>query len=614
MSLLIRDSNLLKRLRQRAQQERLSVEQLLEKWLESGLTQPQPIVAEEPLSYRPLFEHSNDAVFALDLNGNVIDLNQRVGEIFGYSRDELVALSYPGLVVPEQRDLCEAVFQQLIDGEHVPLFERTFQRKDGSLVQGEVNIAAVNDEQGNPRYILAVIRDITERKRVAQELEEQRLFIQNIFDTNPNVLYVHNIEHQQTVIINHRIPSAIGYSDQEVAEMGESILARLAHPDDLPRIADHFARLRDADDEEIFDLEYRMRHRDGSWRWFYSRDTPFKRTADGRVQEIIGTAVDITELRRAQEALRDSEARLSGVIASAMDAIITIDEAQQVILFNAAAEHMFGYSATEMIGHKLDRVIPHRFRAAHNAHIRHFGVTGITNRKMGHLDPLWGLRRDGHEFPIEASISQVNTGDRAIYTVILRDITARLRSENALRESEQRLRQFIRHSPAAIALLDTDMKYLSTSQRWTQDYRLGESDLTGRSHYEVFPETPQRLKETYQRCLKGATEKSDADPFLRADGTLDWVRWEIQPWHNNDGEIGGIIIFSEVITERMQAQKALLESEERYRAVVEDAPLLLTRFRQDGEIMFVNQAYCDFFKMTSDELIGKNFLDLLPEG
>jgi PAS domain S-box-containing protein len=127
--------------------------------------------------------------------------------------------------------------------------------------------------------------------------------------------------------------------------------------------------------------------------------------------------------------LRLSEARLAGILESAMDAIITIDEDQRIVLFNAAAEKMFRCPATEALGHSLDRFIPERFRGAHQKHINNFGETNVTQRTMGKLRPLSGLRPEGEEFPIEASISQVDADGHKLYTVIIRDITEKKRLE-----------------------------------------------------------------------------------------------------------------------------------------------------------------------------------------
>jgi PAS domain S-box-containing protein len=138
-----------------------------------------------------------------------------------------------------------------------------------------------------------------------------------------------------------------------------------------------------------------------------------------------------------------------------------------------------------------------------------------------------------------------------------RDNAALRQTESARRESEGQLRLYVEHAPAAIAMLDQDMKYLLVSQRWLADYRLNESSVIGRSHYDIFPDLPEQWKEVHQRCLQGAVESNAADPFPRADGTLDWVRWEIRPWRTDSREIGGIFIFSEVITERVEAENAV---------------------------------------------------------
>lgn len=127
--------------------------------------------------------------------------------------------------------------------------------------------------------------------------------------------------------------------------------------------------------------------------------------------------------------LRLSEARLVGILASAMDAIITVDEDQRIVLFNAAAEKMFRCAAAEALGQPLDRFIPARFREAHHHHIEQFAETHVTQRAMGKLQPLSGLRTDGEEFPIEASISQVNAEGNQLYTVIIRDVTEKKRLE-----------------------------------------------------------------------------------------------------------------------------------------------------------------------------------------
>jgi PAS domain S-box-containing protein len=133
-------------------------------------------------------------------------------------------------------------------------------------------------------------------------------------------------------------------------------------------------------------------------------------------------------------------------------------------------------------------------------------------------------------------------------------------ADAARRESERRLTLLVTHAPAAIAIFDREMRYLAASDRWSADYGLAGQPIIGRSHYEIFPEIPERWKEIHRRCLAGAVERCEEDPFPRADGRVDWVRWEIHPWRTDDGQVGGLVLLSELITERRALQAQLLVS------------------------------------------------------
>ncbi len=157
-----------------------------------------------------------------------------------------------------------------------------------------------------------------------------------------------------------------------------------------------------------------------------------------------------------------------------------------------------------------------------------------------------------------------DSGGRIIGSVsVVRDVTDQKKSEAAVSESEGILGLFSQYAPAAIAMLDTQMRYVAVSERWLSDYGFKGQDLRGRNHYEVFPEIPQRWKEIHRRCLAGAVERAEEDAFKRLDGSIQWTRWEIRPWHIASGAVGGIIIFSEDITGRKKAEEAFFESRER---------------------------------------------------
>jgi len=157
-----------------------------------------------------------------------------------------------------------------------------------------------------------------------------------------------------------------------------------------------------------------------------------------------------TSAERMVVAMRETAARLNGIIQSAMDAIITVDEHQDIVIFNPAAEKMFGCSAADVLGTPLDQFIPARYRDAHRSHIRQFGTAGVTTRRMGGQSEIIGLRVDGEEFPIEASISQALVGGKKLFSVILRDVTQRKQTEEALRDSAERYQRLVELVPDAI--------------------------------------------------------------------------------------------------------------------------------------------------------------------
>ncbi|MBI4402203.1 MAG: PAS domain S-box protein [Nitrospirae bacterium] len=201
---------------------------------------------------------------------------------------------------------------------------------------------------------------------------------------------------------------------------------------------------------------------------------------------------------------QESEGRLSAILRSAMDAIITIDDDQRITLFNPAAEQMFRCSADEAIGQPIDRFIPERFRHAHREHIRRFGETKVTNRRMGALGSVIGLRADGEEFPAEASISQLDTARGKLYSVILRDITERKRAEEALRESEERFKAFMDNSPTVAFMKDEQGRYVYVNQPFERRFSKVSTEWLGKTDEELWPpETARQFRANDDVALAG---------------------------------------------------------------------------------------------------------------
>lgn len=273
----------------------------------------------------------------------------------------------------------------------------------------------------------------------------------------------------------------------------------------------------------------------------------------------VGNREKVREQNAIQLALRDSQARMSGIISSAMDAIITVDDAQQITLFNRAAEEMFGYRAEEILGKRLERLIPERFRERHRLHIQRFANTGVTNRSMGRLGTLYGLRSNGEEFPIEASISQLEAAEGKFYTVILRDVTERVRAEEALKENEQFLRATFEQ--AAVGILHTTIngRVLRVNQKLSEITGYSEEELLQRSVMEItHPEDIEKDLELHEQLGSGHLQTYTREKrYIRKDGSVVWINLTASLVRDIIGNARYMIKVVEDITHRKDAENAL---------------------------------------------------------
>jgi PAS domain S-box-containing protein len=188
----------------------------------------------------------------------------------------------------------------------------------------------------------------------------------------------------------------------------------------------------------------------------------------------------------------------------------------------------------------------------------------------------------------------------------------RRRFEDIVKTNEALLRLFIKHTPAAIAMFDTDMRYLQVSDRFLTDYDLEGQDIIGKSHYDVFPEIPIKWREAHRRILAGAVERCEEETYIAADGSTGWLQWESLPWRKADGEIGGLILFTQVITARKRAEEALRASEERFAKIFHLSPFRMGILRiRDGVVLEVNDTWIRETGYSRDEVINQPIFKFL---
>lgn len=268
-------------------------------------------------------------------------------------------------------------------------------------------------------------------------------------------------------------------------------------------------------------------------------------------------------------------------------------------------------AALKFVGHQIENIIG--VKASSLYHDKPEIITDfkqcVTSQASFERDITYELQNSNAVTFLNVKYIFINSETILVQT---EEITHRKQAESKLTEYANQLSLFIQGSPVAVAMFDNEMKYLAFSNKWITDYKLTGKQLIGKSHYEVFPEIGQQWKHIHQRCLKGVTEKKEEDSFVRQDGSTDWIRWEIRPWHKNAGEIGGIIMFTEEITKRKKLEEELVASENRFHLLANDA-LVGIYILKDGKYTYVNNAMAKIFGYSVAEMIGMSQSQIVHE-
>jgi PAS domain S-box-containing protein len=329
------------------------------------------------------------------------------------------------------------------------------------------------------------------------------------------------------------------------------------------------------------------------------------RNTDGEFLYFFTIIEDISERKNAEEALKESEEMLRNSQAVAHLGSFVWNISNDIWRSSKILDEIFGIDEnyTRTLDGWLDIVHPEW---------RDTMIDYVTNDVLGkHImfDKEYQiLKKDDGQVRWVHGLSklELDKNDQPVKLIgTISDITARKTVEKALRDSEEVMRYIVQHDPNAIAVFDNNLQYLAVSDRFLQDYEVKEEDVLGRNHYEVFPEIPQRWKDIHQRCLAGAIERNEDDYFERPDGSVTYNSWECRPWRRVDGEIGGIVMYTEVTTERKKAEIALKESRQQLIDTIEFLPDATFVLDNEKKVIAWNKAIEEMTGISKEEMLGK---------
>lgn len=549
-----------------------------------------------------------DLAWLRDCDGRIVAVNEAFAAACGQPVEEIVGKTqldvWPAGPVHGGKDAAEVVRTR-----QPRRTEERVVNADGNEHWIETIKSPIFDDRRQVIGTTAIARDITERKQmeVALRASEARLALALQFAGSGTWDY--DVRSKQLYWSEAQFRN-FGYPVQPDGLANFDMWRARVHPDDVDRVWSAFRTA--IVNHTLYATSYRIIHpKDGRIAWIDAKARMFF-DGEGKLLRVLGLSRDITERKLAEDKLRESEERYALALLFSGVGSWDWDVRTNQTIWSENHFRLLGYTpaldSCATFAMWLDRVHPddrtQMLRELEEARANRAVFSScyrIIRADTG--ETIWIDARGRYFYDTD--------GNAVRMLGVIRDVTARKQAENALLENEARLRRFIECAPVAIAMFDRDMRYLAVSRRFITDYKLEQYKLIGQSHYDVFPDLPPNWRDVHRRCLHGAIERSEGDCFVRADGTCHWQRWEVQPWHEPNGAIGGITVFAEDISARKAAEDALLHEKERAQITLHSIGDAVITTNADGKIDYLNPVAERLTGWTCIEARGRPLSEVL---
>ncbi len=536
-----------------------------------------------------------------DRAGCFLRVNRALCDIIGYSSEDLVGAAFESIVDPSDVDSSDARYLPWMLAGEVPGFEveKRLRRADGEAIVAMVSVSLVPDAHERPLYLIVQVQDVTARTRAEAGLLESSERLQAIVDNTAAVIYVKDMDGRYRLV--NRSFEALFEVTREHAT---------GHTDD-ELFPSHVAAAMRANDRRVIrehvplEVEEVMDQADGP-HTYLSAKFPLL-DPRGKPYAVCAIATDITQRKRAEETLRESELHFRRIVDTAHDAFVAMDASGRITAWNPQSEATFGWTEREALGRNLsETIIPARHRSAHNRGLERFIQTG-KGGLLGRRVELEAQHRDGHEFPVEFTISAVKVGGTYTFNAFLHDITERKQADETLR----RLAEVVQSSHDAIIATGARGEITAWNAGATELYGYKPDELVGQPLDVLMPDEHRRDDaRLVLRALAGRRLEDHETEHRRRDGSLVPVSLTVSPMRDARRAIVGASVIVRDRTERKRAEEALREVQEAFRRAFEDAPIGMALFgvgaAERARLLQVNHSLCQITGYAAQELEAFN--------
>ncbi|MCX5994501.1 MAG: PAS domain S-box protein, partial [Chloroflexi bacterium] len=556
--------------------------------------------------YRLLADNVADVIWTADIKWRITYVSPSIKRLLGYTIEEAMKLTINDILTHDSMEQARKVIVDQMEirtpTSHYPPISMTLEhlRKDGSTLWAEVMLSFLWDKDGKLIGIMGATRDITERIKAEEALRDSQDRYRLLADNSVDVIWTLDVKGRLTYV-NPSITRLLGYTVDEVMATKLSKLFAPASAETARKLVKWgMATGVEGSQDSSRSVVLEHVHKDGSTIWT-EVVMLFLRDKQGRLTGIQGVTRDITERKKAEEALRESEARYRELFENANDVIYTHDLAGNFTSINKAAERVTGYTRDEALRMNITEVLPpEQVATARQMIARKVSDGGQTQYE------LEIVTKDGHKVLLEVNTRLIYEGGKPVGVQgIGRDITERKKMEQALKESEERLRRYWDSSPDAIYIHDLKGTFLRGNKAGEELLGYSADEIEGRSFLELPILPPEYLPKAIQLLqLSAAGKPTGPDEFglIRKDGRHVFV--EISAYPMTQGDKTEVIGIARDITERKKAEEALRESEERYRRLVDNAQDIVLRFSVNKGLEYVSPAVTAITGYLPEELMA----------
>jgi PAS domain S-box-containing protein len=531
------------------------------------------------------------------VNHRYIDVNETFEKITGWKSQEVIGRTPFDIGIWDDPAKRTEFVERLLAEKSIRDLMVVFRTKDRQERFG-LGAAELIDIDGEPCAI-STISDITEIERANQERQFSGRGFRQFFETMPQYCYISGPD-GAIVDVNQAACNALGYPKDELVGRPLSSIYASESRSKIMELLEKWTQTGTLRNEAMVVLTKNAQKKPVLLNAGSVLDT------QGNLLFSISVQTDISDLEEVRDRLQENKVLLDSVVESAMDAIIVVDEAQRVVVFNLAAEKMFHCRAKEASGKPLDQFIPERFRAALRSQIREFAGKGIGTRMLGVLDTLSARRVNGEEFPIEASISKSDVGGNRFFTAIIRDVTERRRAE----EVQSRHSAIVESSNDAIISANLEGILLSWNAAARRMYGYTKEEAIGRPITIIVPPLLRSEEAAImQRIGRGERVENFETIRMSKSGTRINVSITASAIRDLNGKIVGVSKIARDITQTKKIEAALRENEERFRLVANTAPVMIWMSGPDKLCTYVNQPWLEFTGRALEAELGNGWTE-----